>query len=352
MITATSAPPAAPILDWAAIVNQAASFVTTEYASLTRAGAPVTWPVTPYRGAHDKTLDVATGLTYPLKAERARRNPRVALSFSFPVGSGLADPATFVVQGLATVRDADLIATSGRYLQASADRFPAAFAKIPDLVLRHMDWYWTRAWVQVTPMRVLLWPGRDLSVRPAEWRASPGTTAPPSDPAPVGPSSGSWRTGPGPDWRRRAAGAIARLGLPVLTCVDADGWPLPLRVQSAAPTPDGFVVVPPAGVRVADGPVFLTFHSHAEVFDGQENIGLVGCARSAEGRVHITVERALSDWGVPRNQAGKAFGLWRAGRRLRPRLATEALRRGQRPPRFDELGFRRPSPSDSEEVGR
>ena len=36
------------------------------------AGAPVTAPVTPYRG--ERTLDVSTGLTYPLKAERARRH--------------------------------------------------------------------------------------------------------------------------------------------------------------------------------------------------------------------------------------------------------------------------------------
>jgi hypothetical protein len=110
--------------DVPAFLEQAAGFITTEYASLTRAGDPVTWPVTPYAGLTGTTLDVATGLTYPLKAERARRDPRVALSFSYPVGSGLDPAPTYLVQGLATVRDADLRATSSRYLQASADRFP------------------------------------------------------------------------------------------------------------------------------------------------------------------------------------------------------------------------------------
>ena len=30
--------------------DQAVTFITTEYASLDRSGAPVTWPVTPYLG--------------------------------------------------------------------------------------------------------------------------------------------------------------------------------------------------------------------------------------------------------------------------------------------------------------
>lgn len=112
-------------LEWTSIYAQATSFIATEYASLSRAGAPVTWPVTPY-GASGTSVDISTGLTYPLKAERARRNPKVALSFSEPIGSGIDDPATFVIQGYATVRDADLRANSARYLDASAQRFPSS----------------------------------------------------------------------------------------------------------------------------------------------------------------------------------------------------------------------------------
>jgi len=311
---------------------------------LTRSGDPVTWPVTPYVGVDRRTVDVATGLTYPLKAERARRNPKVALSFSYPAGSGHDRPATVMIQGLATVRDRDLVATSSRYLQSSADRFPDAFAGIPKFMLRRMDWYWTRMWVEVTPIRVRWWDDGDLSVAPRIWNAPAGTVAPQSDPPPTGHGAGSWNAHAPSDWRGRSAGAIERLGLPVLTTVDADGWPLPLRTVAAVPTADGFDVVLPTGVEIVDGPAFLSFHTHNEVFDGQENIGLAGRAdQNADGVVRVTVDRALADWGVSTSAVRSGISMWRAGRALRPRLQTEAARRGVRLPTFDDLGFVRPS---------
>ena len=60
--------------------------ITAEYASLTRANTLVTYPVTPYVGEDGLTLDVSTGLTYPAKAERARRDPKVALLYPDPLG--------------------------------------------------------------------------------------------------------------------------------------------------------------------------------------------------------------------------------------------------------------------------
>src|SRR3712207_6603042 len=77
--------------------------VTVEYTSLTRAGAPVTTPLTPFLGQDGRTLDVSTGVAYPTKAERARRNAKVCLLFSDAVGSGLDAPPVVLVQGLASV---------------------------------------------------------------------------------------------------------------------------------------------------------------------------------------------------------------------------------------------------------
>jgi len=74
-------------------------------ATLTSHYTPNTYPVTPYVGDDGRTLDASTGLTYPTKAERARRNPKVALLYSDPVGSGLIKPAAALVLGLASVRE-------------------------------------------------------------------------------------------------------------------------------------------------------------------------------------------------------------------------------------------------------
>lgn len=71
--------------------------ITVEYTSLTRAGAPIMVPLTPFLGQDRLTVDVSTGLTYPTKAERARRNPKVCLLFSDPIGSGLPNPPVVLV---------------------------------------------------------------------------------------------------------------------------------------------------------------------------------------------------------------------------------------------------------------
>lgn len=329
-------------LEWPTILEHLERFITTEYASVTRSGAPVTWPVTPYGGEDRSTIDIATGLTYPLKAERARRDPKVSLSFSYPVGSGISDAPTVMVQGLATVRDLDLRATSARYLQASADRFPEQFRAIPRWQLRRMDWYWTRMWVEVTPVRVLWWERGDLGTKPLEWRAAAGTTAPPSDPAPTGRPSGAW-SGKAVDWQARRAGAIERLGRPVITTMTADGWPQPWRAVDVTETIDGYELVAPAGIDLIDGPAFASFHTHAEVFDGQENIGLAGRVVAGASGARFVVDRALADFGVPKSKVSAATAMWRAGRALRPRLQHEAARRGVRLPTFDDLDFQKPA---------
>ena len=303
----------------------------------------MTWPVTPYLGRAGATIDVSTGLTYPLKAERARRNPKIALGFSEPRGSGLQHPAAFVVQGLATVRDSDLRANSARYLAESSARLPKAFEAMPTPMLRRMAFYWSRIWVEMTPTRVLWWAGGDLDRAPYIWTAPAPVSAPPSDPAPDGRGAGSWSTAEPAPWQKRVRGALDRLGMPVLTTVADDGWPLPLRVRAADQTARGFRVRPPAGVDIADGPACLTFHTHDEHFESQDNISLVGHCRIANQQ---TAQSNSSSSGhsttssCPRTRCAGRCSMLSAGRRLRTRLESEAARRGQTVPTFDELGFR------------
>jgi hypothetical protein len=59
--------------------------------------------------------------------------------------------------------------------------------------------------------------------------------------------------------------------------------------------------------------------------------------------VHVTVDRALADWGVAKSAVRSGLAMWRAGRALRPRLTTETARRGVSLPDFDDLDFVRPS---------
>ncbi|WP_188187466.1 hemerythrin [Nonomuraea sp. SYSU D8015] len=300
--------------------------ITTEYASLTRSGAPITWPLTPYYDAGRRTLDVSTGLTYPVKAERARRDPRVSLLFSDPTGSGIPDAPVVLVQGLATVRDADLQANTDLYVRRSLAKFPQVFAKQPWFLLRRQVWYWARIWIEVTPLRMLWWPGGRLDAEPRRWEAT-AVTAPSSDPAPTGPGHGSWATNPS-EWRPHADRA-ARLGNPVLTTVDTGGWPLPLRCTGVRRVDDGFIVETGPLGAAARGRGCLTFHAHPEVFTNQENVVLVGEATPVAGGVHVRVERALADFSLPSGRLQQMRMMIGSGRALAPRLAGEAARRGQ-----------------------
>jgi hypothetical protein len=303
--------------------------ITCEYATLTQRYTPVTYPVTPYIGEDGRTLDVSTGLTYPAKAERARRNPKVALLYSDPVGTGLANPPVVLVQGLATVRDADLQNNTDRYLRLSMAKAPAAYEGTPRFLLRRMPWYFARIWIKVTPMRMFWWPEGQLERQPEVWEAPSGTDAPPSDPAPTGKALGTWQEEPA-DWRQSAVYAVAKLGNPVLTVFGDNGFPAPFRVRQPTLTPDGLRLEIPAGVPfTANGLACLTFHTHPELFTGQENIVFVGSVR-ADALAHLfVVERQLGNWSLAGSKLQSMITFFNNGRKLAPRLTVEAKRRGQ-----------------------
>src|SRR5829696_7975167 len=90
-------------------------FITTEFTTVDRQAQPITWPLTPYYRPGDPCIDVTTGLGYPKKAHDARANPKVAMLFSDPTGSGLEDAPQVLVQGTADVDDRDLDANRERY---------------------------------------------------------------------------------------------------------------------------------------------------------------------------------------------------------------------------------------------
>jgi hypothetical protein len=299
--------------------------LTCEYASLTRAGAPVTIPATPYLGTG--TIDVSTGLTYPAKAERARRNPNVALLFADPIGVRAGDPVV-LVQGHAAVRDSDLQANTDRYVRLSMAKLPAAAEGQPRALLKRLAYYYARIWVEITPVRIRWWPDRELAQQRQEWH-NDSPSLPQSDPAPPGRQPPPWLPPPRA-WREVAARALRELPLADLTTVAPDGLPVCVPVTVGPLEGDEISVRSGGGTpALADGPACLTVHGHDERFTTQENHTLIGDLLSGPAGQRLRVDRALADWSLTGNRLKAAIGFLGKGRRLAPRLKAEAARRGQ-----------------------
>ena len=302
--------------------------ITCEYASLTRAGAPVTIPATPYVGSGG-TLDVSTGLTYPAKAERARRNPKVALLFADTIGAEPGAAPVVLVQGHAAVRDADLQANTDRYARVSAAKLPASVEGQPKGVLKRMVFYYARIWIEITPLRISSWPDRTLAGAAQVWEAPAGLALPESDPAPSGRQPPAWLKPP-ERWQEIAANALRALPLADLTVVGADGYPVCVPVTAGALAGAEVPLTVGAGApELPAGPACLTVHGHDERFTTQENHTLVGTLAHDQRGPRLHVERALADWSITGNRLQRGVGFLRKGRRLRPRLKAEAARRGQ-----------------------
>lgn len=305
--------------------------VTVEYTSLTRSGVPIMVPVTPYVAADGLTLDVSTGLTYPAKAERARRNAQVSLLYADPVGAGLEAPPVVLVQGLASVRSGDLQANTDRYVAASMAKVPAAYKGTPKAILRRLGPYFARIWIEVTPVRMLVWDSRYLDKEPQEWRAPEDLVVPPSDPAPSGRQPAPWLAPP-TDWRDEADRCARDLELADLAWVGADGWPISVPTRAVRSDAGFRVEVGPFAPGTPSGPATLTFHTHDPAFTTQLNRTFVGTVRASGSGPHFDVDRLLADVSLQGNKVSRTMGFLSKVRVLGTRLDQEAARYGQPAP--------------------
>jgi hypothetical protein len=296
-----------------AVVRLIRTQFVCEYATVSQAGVPIDTPTLVHASADLTTLDIVTGLAYPAKADRARRNPKVGLLLE----RGANAPVVSVA-GIAAVRDCDLQANMDRCLAESVV-YPYIAEWDYQTVVRKAVWYFTRMFVAIAPAHIRWWPNRAaMDGPPQEWRALPGAVFPPSDPTPPGKPSPSpgW---PAPDWREMTKSGVERGGPAYLTLLDDEGFPLPFPALEVARTDDGLILTLPPSAPWSGGRASVSF-------EGVEN--LVGEATREGDRFHLKVERALPILPLmnPPNPMNPSPDV---KAKLMERLEHECARRGQ-----------------------
>jgi hypothetical protein len=302
------------------------SFITTEYTTIDRRQQPITWPVTPYYAQGAPTIDVTTGLGYPKKADDAGRNPRVGLLFSDPTGSGIESGIQVLIQGTATIDDADLEANRDRYARESVEKLPATKRMHPPKFMQGpLFWYYARIYVEVRPERVLIWPDGDLSKPPEIHDAHleevrSGHSEEPAQPHE--PASGGALA-----WDSRIDELGARYDTAVLSWVGPDGFPLSVRLPVDLDRESRRIRLgaEPAGLPLADGMGCLTAHSHAPDFTWQENFQVRGDLVHDDDGWSLVPHKLIGGFEIPkgiRRYRSIVKGHWRFYRTAKRRLAS------------------------------
>jgi pyridoxamine 5'-phosphate oxidase-like protein len=300
-------------------------FITTEYVTVDSRQRPIVWPVTPYYKQGAPTIDVTTGIGYPKKAEDARRNPRVALLFSDPTGSGIDSGVKVLVQGTAEVDDRDLAANRDRYRHESLEKLPATKDMLPPRILERMfSWYYERLYVRVRPERVFVWPDGDLENPPEvldshleEVRS--GRSEEPEQ-------AHASREGGSKAWDERIEELGGRHETAVLGWVAPDGFPIAVRLPIELDRSQRRIVIgaTPSGVPLAEGRACLTAHDHAPDFTWQENFQVRGDLVRDGDRWALVPHRLVGGFELPdeselaryRRNLGKSIRFYRTRKRL------------------------------------
>jgi hypothetical protein len=276
-------------------------FVTTEYTTIDARQQPITWPVTPYYEDCGPTIDLTTGIGYPKKADDAERNPRVALLFSDPTGSGLERAAEVLVQGTAQIDDADLDANTDRYLRQSGEKLPKTKKMHPPRFMRGpLRWYYARIYVKVRPERVFVWHDGDPENPPEILDAHLEEVRSGHVEEPVvahEPASGG-----GVPWDDRMQELGSRYPEAVLSWVAPDGFPLAVRLPIALDQGAKRIRIEaePEGLPLAEGRVCLTAHSHGEGFEWQENFQVRGDLVRGESTWELVPHKLVGGFELPK----------------------------------------------------
>jgi hypothetical protein len=282
-----------------------ARFVTTEYTTIDARQQPITWPVTPYYEPGGPTIDVTTGLGYPKKADDAIANPRVALLFSDPTGSGIEGGTEVLVQGIAHVDEADLDANRERYMRESAIKLPATVKMHPPKFIRgQLNWYYARIFIQVRPERVFVWPQGDPTSPPEVHdshleEVRTGHVQEPTEPH--APAAGG-----GVAWDSRITELGSRYREAVLSWVGPDGFPIAARLPVSLDQAGHRIRLDsqPAGLPITAGRACLTAHAHDDDFNWQQNFQVRGdLTETDDGGWALVPHKLVGGFELPKGPA-------------------------------------------------
>ena len=275
-------------------------FVTTEFTTIDRHGRPITWPVTPYYRPGDPCIDVTTGLGYPKKAKDARANPKVALLFSDPTGSGLEHAPQILVQGIADVDDRDLDANRERYSRESVEKLPDMRKLLPPEPVRGLfNWYFTRIYVHVRPERVYVWEDGDSAKEPQLFDAHMEEVRSGHDEEPPGEHAPA--AGGGAAWDSRMDELGERYPTAVLSIVAPDGFPFSLRVPISVDRDTRRIRIGAGalGVPVQPGLACVTAHDHHPKFLWQRNFQVRGDLIEEDGGWAVVPQALVGGFELP-----------------------------------------------------
>lgn len=228
------------------------SGVVAEFATVSAKGVPIDTPTYYFPSDDMATIDLATGVPNPAKAERVRRNSKVGLLIE-----GRPDEPVVVIRAHGAVRDGDIQSNAIRYLAETG--YTGISHGITWEQARLAITYWSRIIIENTPERIYWWDDHAaLDGPPSVWKADPDTPWPVSDPKPEARlSPGNWTARP---WRDVAEDAIASGHGAHLSVVDSDGFPIPMRARSCKLVDQGFLLDMPRGSPgTPGGPASLTF---------------------------------------------------------------------------------------------
>lgn len=305
------------------VVDLLESSMFSEFATVSGAGVPIDTPTYFFPDDDLSAVGVATGLSYPAKAERARRNPKVGLLIE-----GLPGEPVVAIRGMAAVRDANLQANAERYIAETG--FEMFSYGLSWGQAKQAVWYLTRIIIEVTPEKILWWDNADAMERPPHVLTAPaGTVFPQSDPAPPGKTSpaSQWEQR---SWQDRAKEALASDSPAHLTLCDADGFPLPIRAREFELVGDRFRLVMPRGAPWSGaGKATLTFRG-LQTFVGEATV--------QDGATWLAVERTLPEHPLMKDPVQVLQPSDEVKAQLLARLGEETRRRGQSIPTLpDEI---------------